>query len=162
MKDDIRAKLHRLYNLIPKVECKGLCTNECTTLGMFRAEFVQLTRVTGKEPKLDMETERCNYLEAGRCTAYDDRPYVCRAWGAVEDLECYYGCKPAAGLLPAPLQALLLQEIGRLTGSHELVFTATPEMLKTLLLADGVPEDEAEAIAGAVTRKNFQLEIIGR
>lgn len=134
MNDETRAKLHKLYDLVPKVNCKGLCTDECTTLGMFRGEFVELTRVSGKEPKLDLKTERCNYLVDGRCSVYDSRPYVCRAYGASEAMVCEHGCEPIPGYLPAPLETMLLNEIGNVLGSHEMIWTAKAEDLVPILL----------------------------
>lgn len=162
MKEEIRAKLHKLYNLIPKVNCKGLCTHECTTIGMFKGEFIHLTRVSGKEPKLDVETERCNYLENERCTVYDDRPYVCRAYGATEAMICPHGCEPQPHYLPKEFEFLLMNEIGTLLGSHDLIFTASPEDLKSILLKNGCPPDEAEKMAKIMAQKRFQLEIISR
>lgn len=162
MNDETRSKLHKLYDLVPKVNCKGLCTDECTTLGMFRGEFVQLTRATGKEPKFDLKTERCNYLENGRCSAYDDRPYVCRAWGASEEMVCPHGCVPDKGYLPHVLETLLLNEIGSVLGSHEMIWTARPEDLIPILLREGFSKEEADVVAQIMTKKRFQVEIIHR
>lgn len=42
----------------------------------------------------------CPALQSGRCEVYEVRPMVCRLWGAVEGMQCPYGCVPPAGYLP--------------------------------------------------------------
>lgn len=75
MNEQKRAELHKIYDQIPKIQCKGLCTNECTNIGFFTPEFEHLVQITGREPKIDVQSERCNYLTLeGRCEVYDDRP----------------------------------------------------------------------------------------
>jgi Fe-S-cluster containining protein len=41
------------------------------------------------------ERNCCPYLtEENRCEIYENRPAICRLYGAVEDLRCPYGCRP--------------------------------------------------------------------
>jgi Fe-S-cluster containining protein len=118
-----RRKLHELYARIPKIKCKGLCTDECTTIGMFPAEFAQITRVGGEPPRLDLLTRRCNYLRDGQCAVYDDRPYICRAFGVTPIMPCVHGCEAERIMTPAEDKALM-REIGELLGGRGVVFTA--------------------------------------
>jgi hypothetical protein len=39
-------------------------------------------------------TLTCNQLVEGRCAIYDDRPLVCRLWGAIPTMRCPFGCEP--------------------------------------------------------------------
>ena len=41
----------------------------------------------------------CPALTDGRCSVYDDRPLICRLWGAVESMPCPHGCTVTPGLL---------------------------------------------------------------
>ena len=54
------------------------------------------------------------YLQEGRCTIYDDRPLVCRLWGAAENLICPFGCKPDRYLTEAEAVDLMsrMNELG--------------------------------------------------
>jgi hypothetical protein len=36
----------------------------------------------------------CPALVDGRCSVYEDRPTVCRLWGATESMPCPHGCRP--------------------------------------------------------------------
>ncbi len=45
-------------------------------------------------------TYRCPALTADdRCSVYEDRPTVCRLWGAQQAMPCPHGCQPDGGLL---------------------------------------------------------------
>lgn len=81
---------------------------------MSTAEFDALAGSTGKPPGVDAGG-MCVYLVDGRCSVYQNRPLICRMYGAVESLPCPHGCKPDRGALPdAESRALLLKatEIG--------------------------------------------------
>jgi Fe-S-cluster containining protein len=36
----------------------------------------------------------CPALIDGRCSVYDDRPTICRLWGATQSMRCPHGCTP--------------------------------------------------------------------
>ena len=40
----------------------------------------------------------CPALVDGRCRVYEDRPTICRLWGATESMPCPHGCTPAGAL----------------------------------------------------------------
>lgn len=147
MNDAKRAALHEIYEQIPKIECKGLCTNECTNIGFFKPEFEHLVQITGREPKLDVMTERCNYLtQEGRCGVYDDRPWVCRAYGVDTRMPCPHGCK-AERIMDSMESSILLKRIANVLGTREVRFNSTPQVLFQMLRKDGCPKHEARFLA---------------
>lgn len=145
-----QQKLKEFYALIPRVNCKGLCTHECTVLGMLKEEFVLLTRAAGKEPKFDTKTKRCNLLENNRCIAYEARPFVCRAFGADEAMPCPHGCVPIGGFMSRARGNDILQKIQALVGSDEQVFTATRAEMAQALRENGFPEELVIGISSAI------------
>jgi uncharacterized protein len=100
--------LHEIYASIPSAGCKGLCADECTTIPVFPFELEQLEAAAGRKlPTMDAGDDLggqllgsklgdpCPLLVLGRCSAYDQRPLICRAFGSVEGLRCSHGCRPA-------------------------------------------------------------------
>jgi Putative zinc- or iron-chelating domain len=61
-------------------------------------EAERLRKATHVAPRLT--GGRCIYLKDERCTAYQQRPLICRAWGAVPNLSCPHGCTPDRWLTP--------------------------------------------------------------
>jgi Fe-S-cluster containining protein len=49
----------------------------------------------------------CPALIDGRCSVYDDRPTICRLWGATESMRCPYGCTPDDALTQEESHRLL-------------------------------------------------------
>lgn len=105
--------LRELYKQVPRIECKGLCTDSCGPLDPPQLEVEQMearsgrpftSRATGAEVRAGIRAgthtgrERCCYLsKVGRCTVYGDRPMICRVWGVVDSMPCHHGCKPVGG-----------------------------------------------------------------
>lgn len=99
--------LREIYASIPNPGCKGLCVSECTTIPVSRFELEQLEIAVGRKlPTQHLDGvgdelvlgssigDPCPLLALGRCTAYEHRPLICRAYGAVEGLRCAHGCRP--------------------------------------------------------------------
>ncbi len=98
--------LHEIYASIPSPDCKGLCVEACSTIPVFPIELVQLEAVAGRKLPtvfaVDTGTallgseigDPCPLLVLGRCSVYDHRPLICRAFGSVEGLRCPHGCRP--------------------------------------------------------------------
>lgn len=83
--------IRSLYAQIPDVNCKGLCQESCGPIEMSKTE----RRLIGVTVTHDPKTLTCNQLdEGGRCSIYEDRPLVCRLWGAVPEMSCPFGCEP--------------------------------------------------------------------
>lgn len=100
--------LREIYASIPSPECKGLCVAECSTVPVFPFELEQLEAATGKKlPTIEAGDDLgglllgseigkpCPLLVLGRCSAYEHRPLICRAFGSVEGLRCPHGCRPS-------------------------------------------------------------------
>lgn len=89
-----RERLAVIYDALPKVACRGLCVEACGPIACTSGEALRMEFAGGKPLAFDAETLTCGYLRAGRCTVYAVRPFVCRAFGAVEGMRCPFGCEP--------------------------------------------------------------------
>jgi len=109
------AALEDLYAQLPAIECKGLCHDSCTAIDASELERERM-RDRGVELPVALahhrlqaliaagKTPRCPALgPLNNCTVYEDRPFVCRAFGMVRDpadalargpMMCDYGCIP--------------------------------------------------------------------
>jgi Fe-S-cluster containining protein len=83
---------------LPCDQCKGQC---CTFPGFSRREFKVVKKKYGipaiaQVVPIDagyiiaMEDGTCPYLKNGRCSIYEDRPLVCRAYGTSPALPCKF------------------------------------------------------------------------
>lgn len=103
------AAIEKVYEHVPDVHCKGLCTDTCTVIMMSVHEARRLrqngTPLQHAEVMLGKvlagDHVRCAALVDGRCTVYELRPLICRLYGATEDMECEHGCRPDGPLIPA-------------------------------------------------------------
>ena len=99
--------LREIYASIPSAGCKGLCVDACSTIPVFPFELEQLEVAAGRKlPTMPAGDDvgslllgsaigvPCPLLVMGRCSAYDQRPLICRAFGSVEGLRCPHGCRP--------------------------------------------------------------------
>lgn len=92
------AQLQEIYDRLPVVHCKGLCANECTSISMSDVEHRRMKRAGYTIPKVTPENlgTPCPALtKDNRCGAYEARPFICRAYGAVEGsaIACKHGCE---------------------------------------------------------------------
>jgi hypothetical protein len=87
------ARVKRVYQLLPSLECKGLCAECCGPIAMTELEYKNLRELSGGDLSVD-EHLTCSLLHDGRCSQYADRPGVCRLWGVSENMPCEFGCKP--------------------------------------------------------------------
>lgn len=94
--------LDLVWALVPDVDCKGLCHGACGPIAMSEAERDRLWRRRGLliEDAAATVSGDCPALSADkRCRGYEDRPTICRVYGAVEGLKCPHGCEPVSGRL---------------------------------------------------------------
>lgn len=96
-----------LYSQIPDVACKGLCHDSCGPIDMHPYERARIRQAGVRIPPPEQALTQmlvtgdytCPALADGRCSVYDLRPTICRAWGASEAMPCEHGCRPADGPL---------------------------------------------------------------
>jgi hypothetical protein len=153
------AQLDALYAELPAIACQGKCSIACGALPLTDAEARRLQLVTHRKPRtvpglLALKDfappelrERCVYLTpAGRCSAYDVRPLICRAWGLVKRMSCMHGCVPDRWL--TDLEFLrIAQAIERLGGGR-------------ILRTEGLTYLKGESFCGVgpVTRAEVDIE----
>jgi len=112
-------ELKRLWRMIPHVQCKGLCQDQCAWVPVYPVEalyimerhpdarFLPASHGASRSiaPTLGAGG-RCGFLnEAGRCSIYEDRPAICRMFGHTvsepslqNSLYCEHGCKASKPL----------------------------------------------------------------
>ncbi len=127
-----RLTLGHVYSQIPPVDCKGRCLDSCGPISMSRQEEARLLAHGVEIPSMAEamaalergEDYYCPALIDGRCSVYDDRPTICRLWGATESMRCPYGCTPDDALTQEESYQLLrlAAEVG---GGMIDSFTAT-------------------------------------
>ncbi len=101
-----KASLADIYERIPEVRCKGLCQDSCGPIAMsveedarLRARGVEIPPMAGAVEAIQRgEDYYCPALQDGRCSVYDDRPTICRLWGATQSMPCPHGCSPPESL----------------------------------------------------------------
>lgn len=109
--------LRELYAQVPAMlDCRGLCHDSCRSpLDVSFHEAARARRATGIRLVPGDGCRSCSLLnEENRCAGYDDRPMMCRLFGAARGLECEHGCRPVRWLAESQAVWLFLRamEIG--------------------------------------------------
>jgi len=87
--------LDLIYAQVPPMRCVGLCWDSCGSIGITEPETLQILWRRGVVIESGAFDGHCPALSVfGRCTIYEDRPLICRVWGAVPAMRCSYGCEP--------------------------------------------------------------------
>jgi len=93
-----RAAIRALYASLPSVPCKGLCQASCGPIDACVGP-VEREMAGGLDlAVMEWPPAACPMLtEDGKCSKYENRPYICRAWGAIDhpDMTCPWGCRPS-------------------------------------------------------------------
>lgn len=116
-----------IWNLVPNVDCKGLCAPACRVVGMSEEEFIKMEDRVPDFPMWEemLEEQRvvgegnyqCPNLTAeGRCGQYDVRPLTCRLYGVAEQMKCPHGCVPSGGFMPAAEASALFDLMAEIGG----------------------------------------------
>lgn len=121
--------MQAIYDHLPSINCKGLCVGACGLIPLTEVEleyvlsgmlvpvppeeFVAAVGRSGLTLIGDEAT--CPLLVDGRCSVYNQRPFVCRAYGIVADprMRCEFGCEPEA-LLTRKEVDILIRDINQL------------------------------------------------
>lgn len=85
--------IRRVYAKLPAVHCKGLCQEGCGPIMFSKAEE-KMMRAAGATPPTFDDDATCTALKDGRCSIYENRPYICRLFGAHKNMVCPHGCRP--------------------------------------------------------------------
>lgn len=117
-------KLQAIYDQMPTVECTGACTDECTLIPMTPLEAEAMKKVSWRQIEFEEWGDaghvvlipdalgnrlRCPMLVNGKCSVYQARPFICRAYGVAAGLECREGCKVENPLTKEQAMKLLHQ-----------------------------------------------------
>ena len=96
-------QIKALYQQIPKFKCKPGCTDCCGPIPFAKSEWDNI------KDKRCASSLTCPYAVAGQCEIYEDRPFICRLYGATSDpdLRCSHGCAPAIPLTKAKAAELM-------------------------------------------------------
>ena len=92
--------IQALWKTIPKFKCKEGCYDCCEMITMTRVEWEniepKLCAAVSNEKGQVLASLLCPYINDGRCSIYENRPTICRLFGAVETprLTCPHGCGP--------------------------------------------------------------------
>lgn len=104
----VEIQLNLIYEAIRQsgFQCKGLCQSNCVEVPMMQIESDKLgipprnfLEFTAKE--LDEGGHQCQFLGVmGQCSVYENRPFVCRAFGAFShpEIRCKHGCPPTLNM----------------------------------------------------------------
>ena len=100
-----------LYSRIPKSTCKEECFKCCTNMIQFSPS--EAIAMGGYE-----FNGLCSHLKDGRCSIYENRPFVCRIFGTSELLKCD-DCNPERFLSEAETNDIVHQYV-RLKNAEEM------------------------------------------
>jgi hypothetical protein len=110
------AALRKLYDSLPRLECKGLCHDSCGPIAMSDLEVKHMEEHRGgplpqsmPDGETCVQAITCPLLRDNRCSVYRARPLLCRLWGLVDDehMRCPSGCRPTRYLSCQEGHALL-------------------------------------------------------
>lgn len=87
-------RIQRLYRDIPAFKCVQGCTDCCGPVPFAKSEW------NAVKDKRVASGITCPYAVNGRCEIYDQRPLICRLFGAVDHpiMTCPKGCGPGKKL----------------------------------------------------------------
>jgi len=129
MNEQQKKQLKEIYAKIPKINCKGLCTDFCGAIGMEVGEAEAMTVQAGFEPTISDDLV-CGYLKEGRCSVYENRPAICRLFGVAEKLTCPHGCE-FEKIISIETVFMILQLVRNVAGDGEHVaFNCSPEQFE--------------------------------
>lgn len=147
-REAIDQQLDALRAEVPDVGCRGLCHAACTIAPASTREAERIAEQgRGHLPLADEapitafgELAPCPLLsDDHRCRVYEQRPMICRLWGAAQGLPCPWGCAPTDGAVLSDADALgLIAESIRVGGNPYPGWAGLEE----------VGRDEAYALVG--------------
>ena len=96
---DIGMAHQQLYDKIPSFKCKPGCTDCCGPVPFSKWEWDRVSDKRHATPE-HIKILTCPYAVNGRCEIYEQRPLICRLFGAVDAplMTCPHGCGPVGKL----------------------------------------------------------------
>jgi hypothetical protein len=98
----MKQKLLDLYRQIPEFKCKESCHDCCVPVPFSKSEWAAV------KDKREATGIDCPYATGNGCDIYEQRPFMCRLFGAVDYwvLKCPHGCGPDKFLKEAKARKL--------------------------------------------------------
>lgn len=117
-------KLKKIYERIPKIDCKRLCHDACGPIAMSKLEYKILLEESGKSSLAVSTSLSCPLLKDLSCSVYHNRPAICRLWGVVDApyMRCPYGCIPERWLTDKESRSIIA-EINKISNGEMEVVT---------------------------------------
>lgn len=100
MNDRVYA-LRFLRRRIPAFECVPGCHDCCGPVTASSEEMARLPERSADERERALAEWSCPHLQASGCSAYAERPLICRLFGTTPSLPCPHGRRPATMVEPA-------------------------------------------------------------
>lgn len=111
-----KRSLDQIYASLPKIACKGLCSESCGPIDFTKEERERMEATFGRAiGKVDRNLS-CPALACGQCMVYESRPLICRLWGLTPAMPCPFGCVPER-VVPEEESLRLLAEVGMLSAA---------------------------------------------
>lgn len=132
-REEALTRLEEIYARLPTVECQGYCWNTCGGIDMSPLERERIEERGVRLPEDVREWERqwlanlpvhCPALDRDtrRCTVYEVRPFVCRAWGVGRgELACPYGCRVSGRRLRFSEVLKLQRDVAAVGGAFSML-----------------------------------------
>jgi uncharacterized protein len=97
--------LKKLYARVPSFECIPGCTDCCGIVPWTQEEWNAI------KDKRKHDSLKCPYASKSGCEIYNQRPFLCRAFGTVDHplMKCPHGCGPKKRLSVKTGQQLMDQ-----------------------------------------------------
>lgn len=107
---------------IPTFKCREGCADCCgivpfsekekaaATARMPLVRWEEIPKFSGVWfPVETIATHRCAFVKDGQCSIYEDRPMICRLFGAVDNklMKCPHGCRPRRLISDAAARKML-------------------------------------------------------
>lgn len=171
-----------LYAQLPTVPCRGLCHDSCTIVGASQLERDVLAArnitLSNKPPRLVIEQaranpdgkigEKCPALSVfGRCTVYEVRPFICRAFGTIshpavygrerfeQAMMCDHGCEPTATMSVEQFMMIMseVEALSRIvTGIARQPIPGDSVVLREMFARDVVTERAGFTVGPVINR----------
>ena len=79
---------------IPSFNCKPGCHDCCGPITASSAEMARLPVKTAAQHEAALKHWNCVYLGPNGCEVYEERPLICRLFGATPRMPCPEKCRP--------------------------------------------------------------------